>query len=204
MKTRLKIKRDKPLGFTMVEVIIVLAIMGVIASIIFIAVPQALASRRDSERQAYARQVVQGMLEYYKNNGKLLSLNDADNSWGRFLAEYMPDGKDPTSGLDHKMADPDDIDWVSGGVINPPNRNTVIYSDGVSHDILPDPGEVYIAMGHLCQNAHPDNSGIVLSDKFYFQTSTNSEHRSDVFSVVTYQEHGAFYCIDNFDQQPNT
>jgi prepilin-type N-terminal cleavage/methylation domain-containing protein len=201
MKHRIqKILKSQP-GFTIIEVIIVIAIMGVIAGIVFIAVPQALAERRDSERQAYAREVFQAMEEYYKNNHKFLTLDNSDNSWGRFLAEYMPDGKDPTSGLDHKMADPDDIDWVSGGVINPPNRNTVIYNDGISHDILPDPGEVYIAMGHLCQNAHPDNSGIVLSDKFYLG---KGYHREDVFSIVTYQEHGGFYCIDNFDQQPNT
>jgi prepilin-type N-terminal cleavage/methylation domain-containing protein len=192
MKTRSVKTGHGQSAFTIIEVMIVLAIAGLIMVLVFIAVPQAAASRRDSERKAYAQQVYQAMEEYYKNNGHFLHTTEGSD-WPRFMVEYMPAGTDPSTGKSFGMDSVDDIDWVSHGQTNP-QRSLVILDSGVPHiEAKPQVGQVIIATGHICQSAHPDG-GDVLSDIAYFK-----QHIEDTFAIIVYQEHGEYFCIDNYD-----
>jgi prepilin-type N-terminal cleavage/methylation domain-containing protein len=90
--------KNKNYGFTIIEVMLVIAIAGLIMAIVFLGVPQLQRSQRDSQRKVYLRQVYQEVLEYLKNNGRLPS-DDAESR--RLLEKYLPTGKDPLTGEDY-------------------------------------------------------------------------------------------------------
>jgi prepilin-type N-terminal cleavage/methylation domain-containing protein len=181
-------------GFTIIEVMIVIAIAGLMMVILFVAVPQASANKRDSERKAYAGRVFQAMEEYYKNNGHFLNPEDASD-WARFLSTYMPEGSDPSTGESFDLPNPDDVEYLDHGGQSNVSHSVVIYPGGIPHAAAkPAFGQVVIAAGHICQSAHPDNSGQVLSDIAY-----RKAHIADTFAIVVFQEHGKYYCIDNYD-----
>jgi prepilin-type N-terminal cleavage/methylation domain-containing protein len=189
MKVQLKNKQ----GFTIIEVMIVLTIASLIMVILFVAVPQASVSRRDSQRKAYANSVFQAVEEYYKNSGHFLDPSNTSNDRPRFLVDYMPPGSDPSTGKSFGMASVGDIKSVPHGETNPAH-SVVIYDYGIQHkNAKPKVGQVVIATGHICQNAHPDSTGLVLSDVAF-----TKQHIADVFAVIVYQEHGQYYCIDNY------
>lgn len=72
-----KLKQKK--GFTIIEVVLVLAIAGLIFLMVFVVIPQAMAGQRDGERrQAMAR--VQEQLIQYQTNNKSKHNNLPDNS----------------------------------------------------------------------------------------------------------------------------
>jgi prepilin-type N-terminal cleavage/methylation domain-containing protein len=66
MKNLLKTKRAE--GFTIIEVMIVLAIAGLIMVIVFIAVPQLQRNQRDNARQNIANRVKAEIETYAGNN----------------------------------------------------------------------------------------------------------------------------------------
>jgi hypothetical protein len=165
--------------------------------VVFIAVSQLQTSRRDNERKAYANLVFEAMEEYYKNNGRFIDLYDSDNSFDKFLLNYMPDDSDPSTGKSHTPTSAANIvSTTNGRKIN--NGASAIYTGSLAHNVFPSVGQVYIAIGHICFNSTPDpvGNGPILSDYEWF-----NNHRNDMFSVVIYLEHGRYFCLD--DQQGN-
>lgn len=59
----------KQKGFTIIEVVLVLAIAGLIFLMVFIALPALQASQRDTARKNDASIVSTGVVNYYSNNG---------------------------------------------------------------------------------------------------------------------------------------
>lgn len=64
-------------GFTLIEVVIVLAIAGLIFVVVFLAVQGAQRGRRDSERQAAAGRLIAAVDQYSSNNNGALPANCA-------------------------------------------------------------------------------------------------------------------------------
>lgn len=76
-------------GFTIIEVVLVLAIAGLIFLMVFVVIPQAMAGQRDGERrQAMAR--VQDSLIQYQTNNKSLH-NNLPKPAGSFNAQATID-----------------------------------------------------------------------------------------------------------------
>jgi prepilin-type N-terminal cleavage/methylation domain-containing protein len=118
MKNLLKTKRAE--GFTIIEVMIVLAIAGLIMVIVFIAVPQLQRSQRDNARQNIANRVKAEIEAYAGNNqgqypfgGALALPVDVNQNgtpcgptvtgcWASFVTNYVAGGKvnvtDPSTG----------------------------------------------------------------------------------------------------------
>jgi prepilin-type N-terminal cleavage/methylation domain-containing protein len=110
------LNKRKASGFTIIEVMIVLAIAGLIMVIVFIAVPQLQRNQRDNARQNIANRIKAEMETYAGNNQGLYSFGNATNAqgvacgatitgcWQDFLSRYVSGGKvnvkDPTSGAD--------------------------------------------------------------------------------------------------------
>jgi prepilin-type N-terminal cleavage/methylation domain-containing protein len=93
-------------GFTLIEIVIVLAIAALIMIIVFAAVQGAQRSRRDAERRR-ALDSIAGQIENYasNNNGKYPMSNA---SWNTFVTDYVSSGKDyidPGSGNKYEYAD---------------------------------------------------------------------------------------------------
>jgi len=86
-------------GFSLLEILIVVAIIGILATIIFTALGRAKLQARDARRKADMKQIFEGMVMYYDskssaypdlpdaNEGVAIGLND--NTLAPFL-EIMP------------------------------------------------------------------------------------------------------------------
>lgn len=94
---------NKEKGFTIIEVVLVLAIAGLIFLIVFLALPALQRSRRDTQRESDAGRVL-AQLENYagNNNGVYPTANGAATvpNFGDFITRYLPAAEysDPSSG----------------------------------------------------------------------------------------------------------
>jgi prepilin-type N-terminal cleavage/methylation domain-containing protein len=64
-----KLKKRKENGFTIIEVLIVLAIAGLIMLVVFLAVPALQRNSRNTQRKGDVSAVLGGISEYTNNNG---------------------------------------------------------------------------------------------------------------------------------------
>ncbi|MFA5747301.1 MAG: FISUMP domain-containing protein [Candidatus Paceibacterota bacterium] len=98
-----KIRKKFQKGFTLVEIMVTIAIIGLLSALIFVGVQSALASGRDSRRQGELSQVKKSLQAYYLANGNKypttalagISLeedNDADGDFTQAMkgGGYLP------------------------------------------------------------------------------------------------------------------
>jgi prepilin-type N-terminal cleavage/methylation domain-containing protein len=120
-----KIKQKK--GFTIIEVVLVLAIAGLIFLMVFYVVPQAMAGQRDGERRQAMSRVQAALVQYQTNNkSKRNNLPDAGSfnaqaaidagteypescdSACKFVKNYMNSGADENT---NTFYDPDGVPY---------------------------------------------------------------------------------------------
>ena len=94
-------------GFTIVEVVIVLAIAGLIFAVVFVAVPQLQQGQRDSARDSEFDRLESAITQYQsRNNGDLPGTGDVQHG-GEVVDEYMNgEFADPIGG-DFSQGSPD-------------------------------------------------------------------------------------------------
>jgi type II secretory pathway pseudopilin PulG len=178
---------------------IVLAIVGLIMAIVFVAVPEAQVIRRDNERKSYANQLFEAEEEYLKNNSKFPACDTAIRpctgadvtAAERFISLYAPEGSDPSTGITYRDLN---IGLGSGpsGSFAKTKSDTIFYfyeSANVSHNIKPAVGQIFIAVGHYCLGdgrSLPGDGPLAGPD-------------SDLSRIVILigLERGGPYCIDN-------
>jgi len=109
-----KIKKDNK-GFTIIEVLIVLAIAGLIMLVVFLAVPALQRSSRNTQREADATKVSAAMAACLANrNGTVTSCDSS--------AELVSNG-----GLDlTKLQQLTTVNYLTGGVIGAPGDTKTI------------------------------------------------------------------------------
>ena len=106
----MKTKLTKPnRGFTIIEVMIVLAIAGLILAIVFIAVPQLQRNTRDNQRQNVTNRVKAEMETYAANNQGTYPFNGVGTGTGtltHFNTNYYNtvEKKNPSTGNDYVLA----------------------------------------------------------------------------------------------------
>lgn len=76
-------------GFTIIEVVLVLAIAGLIFLMVFIALPALQRNQRDSQRQTDMSRLQTAVVNYSNSNRGALPTN-----WGTFVNSYMTVGGD--------------------------------------------------------------------------------------------------------------
>lgn len=107
---RLKFRRSFG-GFTIIEVMIVLAIAGLILAIVFIAVPQLQRNTRDNQRQNLAARLKSELESYAGNNQGKYPFNPvspgfsactgtAPNTCGDWLSRYITGSNPPVNIID--------------------------------------------------------------------------------------------------------
>ncbi len=102
-------KKDGNQGFTLIEIVIVLAIAGLIFVIVFVAVSAAQASRRDTARKNDASRTLAAVNQFASNNNGNIptaaQYNDASATG--FRAQYMLAGgatwADPGTGTNYNV-----------------------------------------------------------------------------------------------------
>jgi prepilin-type N-terminal cleavage/methylation domain-containing protein len=198
-------KVTRQFGFTIIEVMIVLAIVGLILSIFFGAVPQLEASRRDSQRKSYIGRLVNAEDEYLKNSGRFpacdpgvrpctaVVANDAIN----FIEKYMPEGSDPSTGDSYSSASTVNMSENTSAcsnnhAVSTASGSTVYCYDGgdLEHNLKPKLGQIIIGVGHWCYATKPDGgNGPPLA-------GPDSDLARIVFVIGV--EKGTYYCVDNY------
>lgn len=76
--------KQKQKGFTIIEVVLVLAIAGLIFLMVFIALPALQRSQRDTQRKQDLSRTITAINNYQSNNRGLLPSN-----WGTFITNYL-------------------------------------------------------------------------------------------------------------------
>jgi type II secretory pathway pseudopilin PulG len=201
-------------GFTLVEVVFVIAIGMLILVLIALGASEAAKTHRDNYRKAYARQVYEALEDYYKSNGKFPGCNEGcdTSAMEQFMEKYLPDGSDPSSGKDYHSNPiinnpPDNGYYGSGGSVESSSGAAVYADNGVYHNVLPKPGQIIIGTAHWCfattgfdPNARddPDHAGPPLAGTKKNQATGQWDQDFSKFVVLIYQERGGYYCLDNY------
>ena len=103
--------KPKAQGFTIIEVVLVLAIAGLIFLIVFLALPALQRSQRDTQRKNDLSRFMSQLTQYSSNHqGAVPSGNGAGASqWGGFVAAYLTNGgqtfNDPQTGSTYTVTE---------------------------------------------------------------------------------------------------
>jgi prepilin-type N-terminal cleavage/methylation domain-containing protein len=94
------VKNNK--GFTIIEVVLVLAIAGLIFLMVFVALPALQNGQRDSQRREDVSRAVSQLTSYQTNNKGSLP---ADSAFSSFMTNYLRSGgsefEDPSTGSNY-------------------------------------------------------------------------------------------------------
>jgi prepilin-type N-terminal cleavage/methylation domain-containing protein len=209
-------KTKKHLGFTIIEVMMVLAVAGMIMVIVFIAVSEAGVSRRDHQRKAYAQRVFAALEDYYKSNNRFPGCNQMCGTadMQRFMLQYMPNGQDPSTGLSYRTATlmngggnpPDHSYYGSQNAVESSTGAGVYVDNGVYHYLKPKVGQVIIVTAHWCyattgfDPTASVNSGDHGPPLAGAKPNARGEWDQDFskFAILIYQERGDYYCLDDY------
>jgi prepilin-type N-terminal cleavage/methylation domain-containing protein len=167
-------------GFTIIEVMIVLAIAGLIMAIVFFAVPQLQRNARDNQRQSVANRVKAELDTFASNNQGAYPFVVAPGAW--------PGASNCTqsAGGAAKSCQDFNFRYLSNVNINDPSTNAAMPIFIAKTNSLPSPtskGTIYIAVGAECNG---DN----------IQASAASGN-STYALVVGLDRTNTRYCVDN-------
>ena len=164
-------------GFTIIEILIVLAIAGLILTIVFIAVPQLQRNTRDNQRQNVGGNLSTELNTYSSNNQGTFPFNGAGATWAACTTLVASQGCN---------------DWYSryiNGIINfkdPKTGNNFTINMSTSAT-LPAwaAGNIYISVGNKCsgESIAAGSGGGASSKQFAL--------------LVTLERTSTYYCIDN-------
>ena len=116
-------RKEQARGFTIIEVVLVLAIAGLIFLMVFIALPALQRSQRDSQRRTDVGTFVSQLSQYStNNNGSLPSVSNIDtftSSYLKWKSDDTGEFNDPQTGkgyiIDTGLVAPKENGMVYGG-----------------------------------------------------------------------------------------
>lgn len=186
-------------GFTIIEVMIVLAIAGIIMAIIFLAIPQLQRNARDNGREAAVNRI-KAELETYAsaNTGSYpWSTSQATVWWGNastgFYGTYI-NGKVSDSANGQPI-------WAGGDGTAPANfifkcASTAQGSACGQAGKTGSAGNMIIIPGGKC--AGSNGSAASSGDAYASQANTTPSNTTSVYAMVMQLDRSsAFYCVDN-------
>lgn len=166
----MKVKQDQQRkGFTIIEVVLVLAIAGLIFLIVFLAVPALQRSQRDTQRRNDVSRFMSQLSQYQSNNGG--NVPDSGTDLQSFRNRYLTTGDD-------NFADPS-----SGNVYGATYRGNSSSFAG-DRDTM-ESGNSAPGMIYYYRNAKCDGESV----------TANTGNRN--VAVATELEGGAIFCQDN-------
>jgi prepilin-type N-terminal cleavage/methylation domain-containing protein len=194
MKNLVKSKRAE--GFTIIEVMIVLAIAGLIMVIVFLAVPQLQRNQRDNARQSIANRVKAEIETYAGNNQGVYPFKTGGSGTGDisdFVSRYVDTEGGAAMACNDATQKVNSCDPSTG---NPVMKGTATTSGqpiscgananactGVTPTTTA--GDFYVVYSAKCDGENLVNSGGAPS------TSTRN------FAVLYVLDRGNHYCVDN-------
>lgn len=162
-------------GFTLIEVVLVLAIAGLLTTVVFLAVSGAQRARRDDQRKRDAVTLVAAVENWRSNNKGRNVQSEADLE--EIATKYF-NRQDPLLG------EPYTVMIVSDGTEHEFAKN---WFDYPGHS-LPDHSFLLYFMSHICGSD---------AGTFTYVTNDDTTHRPREYSVLVQLEAGEVYCVDN-------
>lgn len=104
---------NKTKGFTIIEVVLVLAIAGLIFLVVFLALPALQRSQRDTQRKSDLGKFMSQVTTYASNNQGAIPASGltggaGTTAWGTFISNYLTVGgtafADPTDGTTYTVS----------------------------------------------------------------------------------------------------
>ena len=136
-------KQHQPKGFTIIEVVLVLAIAGLIFLMVFIALPALQRSQRDTQRRDDMARFSSQLSQYQaNNNGNVPSTTTT--AWNTFLTNYLKAGGD-------SFADPSGNDYAVTGFLKCTGDGACTQKS-TSSDKL---GSIYVYSNATCDGENP-------------------------------------------------
>jgi prepilin-type N-terminal cleavage/methylation domain-containing protein len=167
-------------GFTIIEVLIVLAIAGVILLIVFLAVPQAMRVQRDNARRGAVQYAATQLDQYYSEHNTYPYMGASVDNRSEFVAEMNATGEAKNFDIYY------DTDMMSHEF---PFAGPQAPADLQTADSI-----ISIAPGHQC-NRTP---GLGPGDTDYpIMTSPNGDIDYRRYVIWILLENGSIYCLDN-------
>ena len=167
-------------GFTIIEVVLVLAIAGLIFLMVFIALPALQRSQRNTQRRDDYSMLSTAVTNYMSNNGGRLSkiITDTTNGKNNLDPERWinAEGTDPNGNKYEIIAFQD---FATTGLVEGSDTN----QPGLSAD---NGSQVYVVVGANCNGSDKNGDAMPRADK-----GTNA------FAIYGYMEGGTFYCQAN-------
>lgn len=161
-------------GFTIIEVVLVLAIAGLIFLMVFIALPNLQRGQRDTQRKSDLARMSTQISNYQSSNrGKL----PGGTIPGAFVTNYLNGTASNTAGAEY--SDPSRGNYVLKGNVTGTTTSTPPSGTSVNGD----PGVIYYSEGYTCDDS---GTGDVVSG-----TSRNFALR------IALEATKAPYCLDN-------
>jgi prepilin-type N-terminal cleavage/methylation domain-containing protein len=137
----------KEKGFTIIEVVLVLAIAGLIFLMVFIALPALQRSQRDTQRKNDLSRALTSVTSYTSNNRGALPAN-TDAAWQTFLTQYLTPANSTSSFVDPSGSAPtgqpgfsatptyvftgDTTGATLAGSFDKTTQNVIYYAEGFS------------------------------------------------------------------------
>ena len=116
-------KQSPKKGFTIIEVVLVLAIAGLIFLMVFVALPALQRSQRDTQRRDDMARFMSQLTQYQSNNNG--NVPDTQDKWSNFVTNYLRVGgdafEDPQTGEPYAAKK---MDCASGNC-SAPNSETI-------------------------------------------------------------------------------
>lgn len=162
------IKKEK--GFTIIEVVLVLAIAGLIFLVVFLALPALQRSQRDNQRRSDVGRAIAAIQSYQSNRSGALPVTAPTNNAipASFITSYLKTGGS-------SFSDP------SGG-------------DYTFSNVAGTAGSALVDQENVKNAATNDSTGALVSVKGITCDGTS---KTNAMSIVSKMESGGFYCANN-------
>lgn len=154
-------------GFTLIEIVLVLAIAGLLLVVVFLAVTGAQKSRRDYQRKSDLAHLIASVETWQGNHSGQFLDSEADLlSLG---SGYMQGRNDPKTGVPYTYQ---------------------FYSSFDAHmSVAPPVGQISFQSGHVC--------GSDAGGGTYVTGLPGTPHQIDNFAAIMSLEGGGVYCLDH-------
>ena len=174
-------KKKKKKGFTIIEVVLVLAIAGLIFLMVFIALPALQRSQRNTRRRQDMARILSAFNDFQaNNNGKVPTSAQADDFLDRYVGADGSDQRKDPDGTDYSLNFIGHIGTASG------DKADGSWYDGTTGNTAPsaptDTHKIYYFTNAKCNT----------SEGKVAKGSGENE-----IAIFYYLEGGAIYCGDN-------
>lgn len=144
-------------GFTIIEVVLVLAIAGLIFLMVFVALPSLQRQQRNAQREEDIADLISAIKKYQTNNRGALpdgngeityGVSSNGRDWGKFMSDYLDKNKfvDPLSGNNYKLK----VGTCSNVSVNDPCEDNDTKDAVSTSTTFPNENKIYVIRQAKC------------------------------------------------------